>query len=364
MEIYGSDRGKSALGIEDQAYIDAQFLKNTAEKTVFDRFATLTKQLPKNVGNTITFERNIPMVELMFFDNLNKRYANGWQEALGMDLYLKMPKNAYEDFVLPEGSSGDEKGDMKSVQMEAGVVPIGMWRSHSEELKTFAKRWNLQREASEQADVASEVIDGFYRDTYLAGATNVFDLSTNAGNDARISSNKFTKAVKQAVLAMQLQKAKPVVRVLGANPNTGTIPIKAGFKMIIDSLAVEELKSNPDFVSVETAGVTADKSDAFNFNFQLEGYIGGCEVYSTPKMYSDEPDQAQEITTEILIMGADHTAQIPLRGMNRMEVIVKSLGENGNDPLNRVGTVGWKAWIGAKVLYPERLAKIKVKFDI
>ena len=356
---YGNDRGATALGLEDKAYVDAELLKNVANQTVFDRFATIRKELPQKVGNTITFERKIPMFELMYYEQLNKKYALGWDLALGMDLSIIMPKDEYTNYILEEGSSGSEKGQMKSIETEASVIPIGMWRGYTEELATFAKRWNLQREAQEQSEVASQVIDGFYRDTYTKGATNRQDITGNDNGENRVQSSSFSKAVSRAVLAMELQGAKPVVHILKSSPNYATKPVKASFKMIVPSTAVEELKANPDFISVEESGSNYQEQD---FTMRLEGYIKGVEVYSTPRAYAKESGDLLE--GEFLIFGKDHTAQIPLRGKNRIEMIVKGLGQSGEDRLNRVGSVGWKAWIGAKVLYPERLAVIKANYDL
>jgi N4-gp56 family major capsid protein len=154
------------------------------------------------------------------------------------------------------------------------------------------------------------------------------------------------------------------VQVLGASPNYKTVPVHASFKMYIPSTARLEIRKNQDFVPVEEAGVSANKGDAFNFNERLEGYLAGCEVYSTPKLYAEWDNNQNLNKTEILIFGRDHTSQIPLRGEKRIQMIVKGLGESGDDRLDRVGSVGWKSWIGAKVLYPERLARIDAYYDV
>jgi len=63
---------------------------------------------------------------------------------------------------------------------------------------------------------------------------------------------------------------------------------------------------------------------------------------------------------EVIIYGKDHSGQIPIRGKNAVETIVNPLG--WKDELKRVGSVGWKTWLGALTVYPERLAKVTAKF--
>jgi N4-gp56 family major capsid protein len=69
-------------------------------------------------------------------------------------------------------------------------------------------------------------------------------------------------------------------------------------------------------------------------------------------------------TCECIVVGKDHTSHIPVRGKGSTEFILQPLGSGGtSDPLKRVGTAGWQAWLGAKVLYPERLAIIKANVN-
>jgi N4-gp56 family major capsid protein len=362
--MYGNDRGRNALGVEDQLYITAKMIKNISRKTVFDKMATITEELPRKQGDTVTFEKNVPMFELMYYEQLNKKYALGFDLALGRDLEIILPRDEYTNYILPEGSSGDEKGKLSTVQMTAKVIPIGMWRGYTEELDLFAKRWNLKREAENQGEVASQIIDGFYRDLYSSSTTNVQDLTDNDNDDDKISSTAFSSAVERAKLAMELQGARPCNIIISSSPEHGTIPVTAYFKMFIPSTATIAIRKNPDFVPIEKAGISDNqKLNDQEFEMRLEGFIKGVEVYSVPTMYAEYNDDGSNLA-EVLIFGKDHTAQIPVRGMKRIEYIVKALGENGDDRLNRVGSVGWKSWLGAKTIYPERLAKILVNYTL
>jgi N4-gp56 family major capsid protein len=73
---------------------------------------------------------------------------------------------------------------------------------------------------------------------------------------------------------------------------------------------------------------------------------------------------AGTFTAECIVVGKDHTAHVPVRGKGATEFVLQGLGSGGtSDPLKRVGTAGWKSWLGAKVLYPERLAVIKANVN-
>jgi len=358
MRFYNGDPKGGIAGWDESkhAYADAMLLKNMAQKTVFEKYATIRKELPQNVGNYIEFNRKIPMLDVMFANNLNKQFVSGYQE--GMDIYVQMPRNAWEDFVLPEGSSGDEKGDWKYQTINAEAIPIGQWRSHTEEMKLFSQKWRIDEEMMEQSDVASQVIDGYYRDTMSLGCTNVGDISGNSGNDALVSSSKFTEAVEKAVMGLRLSGANPVNYIVSSSPNYATRPVQAFYRMLIPTVAVTELRKNPDFVKAEDAGIS--KHEGFNAWENHEGFIGGVSVYSTPNQYFEV--NGSNYKGEFMIYGQDHTAHIPVRGKNRIEFVIKALGQDGSDKLNRVGSVGWKSWLSAKVLYPERIAKVVAKF--
>jgi hypothetical protein len=53
-----------------------------------------------------------------------------------------------------------------------------------------------------------------------------------------------------------------------------------------------------------------------------------------------------------------------LRGKGKLEAVYQQIGSGGTShPHKRVGSLGWKGWLGAKVLYPERLGIMKAKFN-
>jgi len=129
--------------------------------------------------------------------------------------------------------------------------------------------------------------------------------------------------------------------------------------------------------------VTLMKDDTFVALFTREGgdsirsgYIGrilGCRLYMTSnaRYYTDggassaDPYSALFIGSESFVVagisglmpsfvdGGPGDAQkggMTGQSVNPVEIIVKALGEGGEDPLNQRGTVGWKATLGVEVL--------------
>jgi len=355
----GVTYGTQGSGLSDaqQAYVDKLMTAELAQKTVFDRFATLRKELPQRNSQKIEFKRWIPMKDLMFVNDIYKNYTGNTD---GEGIATLIPENAYQDFILSEGSSGDEKGAMQVVKTEAEVIPIGAWMTYTEELELFHDMYTISENVKQYSDVASLVIDGFYRDFMVNGAGHLQDITGNTDPEDKIESESFAKAIRKIGLQLRLSGAKYVNSIISATPKYGTIPVWSRYIGIVNPLAGDKLKDNEKFIPLEKYATGSVKP----LDGEI-GMIGDVRVIENENMSISATDTDGLYTGEMLIMGKDHTAQIPLRGKKRVQVIVKPIGgSDKSDALNRFGTIGWKSWIGAKVLYPERLGVIKFNFTI
>jgi N4-gp56 family major capsid protein len=120
------------------------------------------------------------------------------------------------------------------------------------------------------------------------------------------------------------------------------------------TIAAEAMKQgNPDFIPVEKYRTGKEMEGE-------EGMIGETIVIASPQApIKETAPGVYECVTHIF--GKDHTAHIPVRGKNATSFIYQPIGSSGaSDALKRVGTAGWKSWLGAKVLYPERLGTVTV----
>jgi len=351
----------SGLGAQQQAYVDKLMATEVAQKTIFDKFATIQKALPQNNGTKITFRKWVPMKDLMIANSIYENYT-GNDVANGEGIATLVNKNAYQDFILPEGSSGTEKGQMKVVEQSTDVFPIGAFMTVTEEVKTFHDMYTISENVRQYSTVASFIIDGFYRDIMINAAGHLEDITGNTAPEDNATSASMAKAIRKISLQLRLSGAKYVSSILASSPNYKTEPVWARYIGVVNTLAGDALRDNPDFIPLEKYATGSVKP--------LEGEIGmlkDVRVIENENMLIEQETDTNGNTTNtgyMLILGKEHTANVPLRGKKRIEVIVKGLGQNGDDPLNRVATIGWKSWLGASTIYPERLGLVKFHFDI
>ena len=349
----------SGLGAKQQAYVDKLMTSEVAQKTIFDRFATIQKSLPQKNGKTIVFRRWVPMKDLLIANSIYEQYTGNDTANTGRGIATLVEKDAYKNYILPEGSSGNEAGQMKVVELSTDVFPIGMWMSVTEEVNLFHDLYTIEENIRQYSEVASLIIDGFYRDLYLNSAGHLEDISGNTDPDDKVTSSAFKDAVRKISLQLRLSGAKYVNSILTASPKYGTQPIWARYIGIVNPMMGEALRDNPDFVPLEKYG-----SDIKPLDGEI-GTIGDVRVIENENMLIEETSTAGLYKGYMLIMGKDHTANIPLRGKKRIEVIVKGLNsDDKSDPLNRNQVIGWKSWLGALTVNPERLGLVVANFEI
>lgn len=349
--IYGTNgQPLSLISASEQAMYDRTMLENLANTSVMDRYASITKTMGQNESQEIKFEKWITLKESLLGANVNEDFTGNDASAGEPETLYNVATDDINNFILAEGSSGTAGGDMKIVETTATVFPFGKYMQFTEELKTFHRRWRLEEASKQFGEVAGLLIDGFYRDLYRNGAGH---LITSAAA-AEVTTSTFSTAVSRAALMLKMSGAKKVNNVMSASAKIGTIPVESTYIGVVHPIVADALEngSNADFIPVRNYadGVTV-----------LPNEVG---MLKKVRLIENENapltlNTGTTYDTEILIFGKDHTAHVPLRGKGRAEMIIKPIGSTGtNDALDRIGTVGFKGWIGAKVLYPERLAKI------
>jgi len=349
----------AGLGAAQQAYLDKLMTTRLAQATLFDKFATIQKSLPQNSGKQIKFRKWVPMRDLMLANTIYQNYTGNSVTTNGEEIAELVDTNMYSTYVLPEGSSGTEAGQMKVVEFQTDVFPIGMWMTITEETNLFHDMYTVAENVNQYSEVASLIIDGFYRDTYINGAGHVIDISAGGAGADSVVDSAFDDAHRKISLQLRLSGAKYVNSVLTSSPNYKTEPIWSRYIGIVNPMMGEAMRNNTNFKSLETysAGVKPLDGEI--------GMIGDIRVIENPNMTIVTTATAGTYTGDMLILGKKHTANIPLRGKKRVEVIVKGLnGDDKSDPLNRTQIVGWKSWLGAYTISPEKLGLIKANFTI
>jgi len=214
----------------------------------------------------------------------------------------------------------------------------------------FHNRWTVAETAKQMGEFAGMIVDGYYRDLYTNGAGH----KTTVTVGKTVADAEFTTACRQTSVALRLSGAKGTNAFMSSSPNYATVPVNSKYTMIGHTIACEAMRDNPDFVPVEkykTSGTLENEV----------GIIGEFRVLEDPNAPIVEKS-AGVYTVKLITGGKDHTAHVPVRGKGSTEFVFQAIGSSGSsDALKRVGTVGWKSWLGAKVLYPERLAVIEVE---
>jgi N4-gp56 family major capsid protein len=346
---FGNNLG-NGIGAEMQAYLDKTVLQNIVDNTVWDRYATISKPLPLKNSKEILFDKWIRMVDLYNQgQNANEDFT-GNDLALGEETLQNIKENEYQNFILPEGSSGTSKANMQLIQTSATVFPIGDFLGYTEEMEMFHNRWTVAEAAKQYGEFAALIIDGYYRDLYLNGAGHYFDGSAIDATDSQI-----TTALKRLETQLRLSGAKPVNRILSASVNYGTVPVRAEFTMLAHTALCNALEENPDFVPVEQYTQSPMEGE--------RGILGRIRIVENSNAVINATGTAGTYIGKCVILGNDHTAHVPVRGKGSVEFVYQTIGSAGTaDPLKRVGTVGFKGWLGGKVLFPERLGRIDIQF--
>ena len=346
---YGN-RKNNQLGPELQAFYDKTWLTQATQKSIFDRFFTNTKTLPQKSTEEIIFRKWIDPTELYFAgQNVNEDLTGNDRDA-GERTLVTAPKDAYKKFILPEGSSGDSKQTMKYVEVSATVFPIGDWMPETEEVNLLHPIYTTTEAVKQMGSLGGTITDSYYRDQLSYGAGHVADLT---GTD--IIDPALTAALEKMCLELELSGAEMVSDVLSSHVNFGTVPVDSYYLATCHPLAAMQLRKNPDFIPLKeyAAGLTPLDNEV--------GIIGLTRFIKNPNAPLVSTGTGA-YSAEIFVMGKDHSSQVALRGKNRTEVIFQPMGSGGiADPLKRKGTLGWKTWLGAKTLYPERLGKITAK---
>ncbi len=211
--------------------------------------------------------------------------------------------------------------------------------------------------------------------TLLAG-TNVHFAGETGGVIAtsRAGVNQpLTLALQRRVMrGLKRQMAKPLTSVVNASPNFGTSAIPPSYIAVCHTDCEADIREMPGFVPVEKYGSYKP----------MDGEIGsveGVRYLSTTVMEPwpdagaapaagkpvESNDGACADVYPILYLGKNAFGTIPFaRGKNGASPITPTvLNPNtprGGDPLGQRGTIGWKAYHGAIILYDFYMARAEV----
>jgi len=195
---------------------------------------------------------------------------------------------------------------------------------------------------TEQSDILGQqggnTLDQVCRDVMLAGTTIQY-ASTAVSRITISAAMKINhNEIKEAVRTLQGNNAMKMTTMIQASDGFNTTPINASFVAIIDESTLYDLKLDANFTSVENyasqKGVMPEEvgsMDDVRFVMTTNAKVftglgaGGIDVHGT------------------LILAENYYGISRISGA-AMQRIVKPIGSSGaSDPLNQIGTDGWKA---------------------
>jgi len=278
--------------------------------------------------------------------------------ARGNFTEMRLGRDAWKSFVLPEGSSGTKKYRGASVarRVEQGVLPIGAWTTYTEEANIFANFESIRDVITTYGEVGGLVTDAFYRDSMFYGAGFRYDLTQKKNGFNSVASPILEPFLEFITSRMKFFGARPINQLTTQSPNYGTVPTHTTFVMKIPDIASQNIRLNPKFVPFENY-TTRPLMDEI-------GKIGNVRIVTD----NDQPLREQEgrIVVDAMIISQSPIDGLRVKGvgsgLNLIHIPVEK--REKNDPLSRFGVVGFKSWIGSIITNPERTAVISMYVDM
>ena len=217
-------------------------------------------------------------------------------------------------------------------------------------------------------DQAAHTLDVVVRDGIIGGTNVIFANGAanraavvTAGTGGALAGLPTEADYAAAALRLRKAKAKKFESSLSANGNTATAGARSAYVCLVDANRTNDLRyaRNPDgtlfypnFLSVE--------------QYPNASVAGEYEVGRMGDICFIETDQAAVDATGArdvlldIVLGKDAYCNVSVKGKGGTQTIVKPLGSSGTaDPLDQRGTVGWKAYAGARILNNTFMVRIE-----
>lgn len=211
----------------------------------------------------------------------------------------------------------------------------------------------------------------------LMAGTNVHFSGSAGGviatNRAGVNEPITLQLQRRIVRGLKRQLAMPITSLVSASPNFSTFPIAPSYIAVCHTDCEADIREMPGFVPVEKYGqqkplegeIGSVEGVRYCATTVLEPFIGegaapkaGTEVESTDGACAD--------VYPILYFGKNAFGTIPFArgGKNGMSPIwpcvLNPNTPRGGDPLGQRGSIGWKSWNAAVILYDFWMARAEV----
>lgn len=209
---------------------------------------------------------------------------------------------------------------------------------------------------------SGETIDILRRDVLVTGTNVVYQTGTVRSNQ----NAALTLATLRSVLrTMERNKVRYITSVLSGSPNVGSDAVPMSFVAIIHPDVALDVRQMTGFVGIEDYGQMRSIHESeigalpavrirFLINPNAKKWAGAGQGSTTMVNTSSVAD-----VYGTLIFGMNAFGIVPLRGA-ALTTHLKARGTGGtSDPLEQIGTIGWKAKTTTKILNDNFMIRIE-----
>lgn len=301
-------------------FYDKNMLVRAVSNFVHTMWAQV-RDIPKNSSEVVKF----------------RRYGN-----------LSAATTALTEGVTPSGSQ------LSVTDITATVAQYGDFVTMSDKLQ-FTTLDPLLTETSEiLGDQAGDTIDQLTRDVLVAGTT--VQYASTAVSRVTVAAAMVLNAteVREAVMTLQTNKAKPITRMIDPADAYNTTPLDACYVGIIHPRTLRDLKGDSAFIPVQKypSQQTVMPGE--------KGAVDEVRFVMTPnaKVFTGAGASSADVYATV-ILGRDAYGITRITG-EALKNIIKPLGSAGtDDPLDQRATSGWKATFVAKRLNESFMIRVE-----
>lgn len=303
--------GDAGLAPEMKVYYDRRLLTRALPILLHSKFAQ-KRGIPKRGGKTIEF----------------RKFAT-----------LGVAKTPLTEGVPPAGKS------LEVTNITATVEQFGDFVAFSDLVATTTIDPLLEETTDLLAEEAGETIDELVRDELVNGTNVIYSdvgvIGANNSRDDLASGDEMSvELIRQAVLTLQVNRAKPV---------------NGAYQAIIHPRTAHDIQSTQEWLDAQIAGERTGRVQDGSL-----GMLYGVKFWVSDKAYVDETGGAAGIPAYVSIfMGANAYGIVDLAGHN-LQTVFKPLGSAGSaDPLNQSGSMGWKITFTTRILDDANIVRVE-----
>lgn len=255
---------------------------------------------------------------------------------------------------LVEGVSPQGK-QLSNTDVSVSLVQHGDYVTLTDLIQAYVEHPILNDAQKVLAEQVADTVDQLARDKHVAGTNVLYGGGVASRTDIVTTTEKVTTALlDRAIRFLNNKNASRFTEIIKPGVNIATVGIRPAFWAVVHPdvlFTLETLsgwKSVTEYASlggVMEAEVGAYKDIRFLCTTNAKVWAGGGGTASGDvKSTSSNAD-----VYAILVYAQDAVGFVPLDGMS-LESIIHPIGQAGaSDPLNQVGTSGWKR-VGAEVV--------------